>query len=127
MTQASFTGIIRAILTAIGGFLIGKNFLGHTIDESIWQGVLGAVMSIAAIIWSWIEKELTLESLQGAIRNFVSLAGGIFAGWGVISNELLVTILGFVVPISQLVYSWLSRSKSKQLESGKMNIAQLKK
>jgi len=48
LTQEQTFGIIRHALTAVGAILV---YRGKT-DEASWTMVTGAVMGIAAVIWS---------------------------------------------------------------------------
>jgi hypothetical protein len=46
-------GIVRHILTAIGGLLMGYGY----IDESAVEGLIGAIMTIYGVILSFKDKE----------------------------------------------------------------------
>ena len=53
MNAEQLGGIIRAILSAAGGYFVGKGL----IDQSTLTAVIGAVMPVVAAIWSvWIKK-----------------------------------------------------------------------
>jgi hypothetical protein len=53
MNVEQFGGLVRAILSALGGYFVGRGF----IDNSTLTSLLGAVGPIVAAIWSvWIKK-----------------------------------------------------------------------
>ena len=48
-------GLIRHILTIVGGFAISRGW----INEENALAVTGAVLSVIGVIWSWRSKALT--------------------------------------------------------------------
>lgn len=52
MTSEQFAGIARALVAAVGGYLVGK---GLTDAETV-AAVAGAVATIAAAVWSVLSK-----------------------------------------------------------------------
>lgn len=48
MTWDQINGVVRAILTAIGGYLVGKGLL----DQTTATELVGAVLTIAGAVWS---------------------------------------------------------------------------
>lgn len=52
MDSAQFLGVVRAVLAALGGYLVGQGFL----DDSTVQQLSGAVATIAAAAWSVYSK-----------------------------------------------------------------------
>jgi uncharacterized membrane protein len=50
MTTDQITGILRAILAAIGGFILAKGW----ISADNWNWIVGGVVTLAPVIWSWI-------------------------------------------------------------------------
>jgi O-antigen/teichoic acid export membrane protein len=52
MTAEQVAGIVRAIVAAIGGYLVGKGFA----DAETVAAVGGAVATIAAAVWSVLSK-----------------------------------------------------------------------
>jgi len=48
MTQEQVLGVVRHVLTAVGGILIAKGLVG----EGNWTELTGAVMTLAGVIWS---------------------------------------------------------------------------
>jgi len=66
MTADSITGILRAILAAAGGILIGLGWF----DAATWSWLSGAIITIAATGWSiWSNRPAniaaTAQSLKG--------------------------------------------------------------
>jgi hypothetical protein len=48
MTADQITGILRAILTAVGGYLVGKGI----VDQATATEIIGAVVTIGGALWS---------------------------------------------------------------------------
>lgn len=51
-TGEQIGGIVRAVVSAIGGYLVGKGY----IDSETALAVTGAVVTIATAIWSVVAK-----------------------------------------------------------------------
>lgn len=47
------TGLVRHILTFLGGYLITDGI----IDESTLQEVVGSIITLGGFIWSWTSKK----------------------------------------------------------------------
>jgi hypothetical protein len=52
MTAEQVAGIVRAVIAAIGGYLVGKGFA----DAETIAAVGGAAATIAAAVWSVLAK-----------------------------------------------------------------------
>lgn len=46
-------GLIRHALTFVGGIIVAKGL----VDESLFQEVLGAIMTLAGAAWSYVSKK----------------------------------------------------------------------
>ena len=53
MTMEQVGGIVRAIVSAIGGYFVGRGL----IDSSTATAVAGAAATIATAVWSVISKK----------------------------------------------------------------------
>jgi len=53
MTAEQFAGIVRAIVAAVGGYLVGKGLA----DAETVAAVSGAVATIAVAVWSVLAKK----------------------------------------------------------------------
>jgi hypothetical protein len=52
MDSAQIAGIVRAVMAAVGGYLVGQGFVdSDTVDQ-----VSGAAAVIVAAAWSWWSK-----------------------------------------------------------------------
>lgn len=61
MTADQVTGIIRAILTAVGGYFVARG----TIDQGTATAIVGAAVTIAAAVWSlWSNRPKTIVPLS---------------------------------------------------------------
>ena len=54
-TGEQIGGIVRAVVSAIGGYLVGKGY----IDSETAVAVTGAVVTIAVAVWSIVSKRPT--------------------------------------------------------------------
>ena len=66
MTTDQITGILRAILAAVGGFILAKGW----VSAASWDWIVGGVLTIAPAIWSWVTNRpaaiaATAQSLTG--------------------------------------------------------------
>jgi hypothetical protein len=52
MSSDQITGIIRAVLGAIGGFVLAKGW----VSNEIWAWIVGGAATIGPAIWSWFNN-----------------------------------------------------------------------
>lgn len=52
MTQDQINGILRAILTAVGGYFVNHGF----VTGSVWDWITAGVLTIGPMVWSWISN-----------------------------------------------------------------------
>jgi hypothetical protein len=126
MNKESVFSLLRTLLTSFGVFLIGKNFLGSPIDQSLWQMLVGIILSTVSVIWGVIDKTIGLEMLQSFIRSVIVGLGGLLVAKGSLSPEKLDSILGIVLAFLPLFYSILSRKKSDGIADGTIAPFELK-
>lgn len=50
MTSDQVQGIIRAILAAIGGFILAKGW----VNAETWAWIVGGLSTVGPIIWTWV-------------------------------------------------------------------------
>ena len=118
--------LLRYALLAVGAYLVGKNFLGQSIDDELWQGLLGVGLGLGAAIWGWVDKTATLEAIQSAFRSAISFIGVMLVGSGIIKDEVLQSVLGGLPLIISYLYGVTSKKKNKQIAAGEVRIADLK-
>lgn len=56
--QAKLAGQARHALTAVGGFLVASGY----VDESTMQEIIGGVMALTGVIWSWVSPAKNIGS-----------------------------------------------------------------
>jgi hypothetical protein len=52
MTSEQIQGIIRAVLAAIGGFILAKGW----VNAETWAWIVGGLTTIGPVIWSWVSN-----------------------------------------------------------------------
>jgi hypothetical protein len=52
VTSDQITGILRAILAAVGGFILAKGW----ISAEMWNWIVGGLLTIAPAVWSWFSN-----------------------------------------------------------------------
>lgn len=52
ITKEQVLGILRHVLTALGGYLVSKGLLG---DSAVEEGI-GAVLTLTGVVWSVLSK-----------------------------------------------------------------------
>jgi uncharacterized membrane protein len=126
MNKETIFTIARTLLTSVGVFLIGKNFMGQQIDQSMWQMLVGVIMAVVSVVWGIMDKTIGLEMLQSFIRSAIVGLGGLLVAKGSMTPEKLESILGIVLAVLPLVYSILSRKKSDGIAEGSIAPFELK-
>jgi hypothetical protein len=126
MNKETIYTVLRTLLTSVGVFLIGKNFMGSAIDQSMWQMLVGIAMSAFSVAWGIWDKTLGIEMLQSFIRSLIVGLGGLLVAKGSISPEKLESILGIALAVLPLLYSILSKKKSGELNDGAIDPNALK-
>jgi hypothetical protein len=104
---------------------MGFSFLGSTIDDNLWAGLGGAVITGIGVVWGILDKTATVEAIQSGLRSIIIVFGTLLVGSGVIKNELLDSLLAIVATIVPVLYSKLSRDKSKNIAAGKTGVIDL--
>lgn len=125
MTKESWLSILRIALTAVGSYLVGMSFLGTTIDNNLWLGVAGAVVTAASIVWGIVDKTVTNEKLQSGLRSIVLTFGTLLVGSGVIKDEILQAVLAIIAIAIPAADSEVSKRKNKNVAVGEIRIADL--
>ncbi len=49
MTSDQLLGILRAILGAVGGFVLGKGWF----NAETWAWITGGILTVGPAVWSW--------------------------------------------------------------------------
>lgn len=125
-TKDTIFQILRAILSALGAFLIGRKIFGTDIDPTNWQTAVGGIMTLVAFGWGILDKSATIEMWQSGIRTLVTFIGGALLSKGILNTEQVATILSTALVVLPLIYGLLSKQKSSLIASGKLPVAELK-
>lgn len=126
-TKIDWLSILRAILTAIGSFLIGKSIFGYGIDDINWQTIVGIIISIGSLIMAIKDKAANIEMWQSVLRQILIFVGGILVAAGIMTGKNLEAILALIPVLIPVIQSYTARVKINQIESGKVSTEQLKK
>ena len=119
--------IIRALLIAIGGFLVGNHLFGHLVDLAYWDLIVGGLMSLVVGIWSWNDKDTTFEKRMAFVRSSLSFIGGIVISSGVVQPQTWDSITGLVLTILPIIMSNQQKKFNRALQDGRVDIERLKK
>lgn len=118
---------IKSLLVPIGVFLIGKNIAGHQVDENMWQMLLGAVMAVLGLISSLWGHTASVEIIQAGLSTLTKSVMALLFAFGIIKSDNWEVWLPLLGIISQQLYRWQSKIKSRQLDKGKISVDDLKK
>lgn len=118
MSKETILGVLRALLTLAGTYLVGHNLLGVAIDSSTWQIILGAVVAVGSTIWGIVDKTAGIEQIQSAIRSVIISLGGILVAAGKLKGEVLEAIVGLVTAALPLLQSYTAKAKVVQMAAG---------
>ncbi len=127
MDRKTIETLLRTAMTSLGVFMLGKNLLGTAIDASVWQMVVGTAMSLLAVVWGVLDKNLGIEMLQSFIRSAFVGFGGLLVAKGQLSAGTLESVIGVITAILPAIYSFLSRKKSQEIAKGAIIVEALKK
>ena len=72
MTQDQFLGLLRAVLAALAGLVIGHGLANQT----VWEAFSGFVITGGTAYWSWRTHALTTDAILGVIRAAIGAIGG---------------------------------------------------
>lgn len=53
MNKTQILGLVRHILTGVGGYLVGRGI----IDQSTMLEVVGGVVALVGVVWSFVSPE----------------------------------------------------------------------
>lgn len=126
MNRQSIVTMIRALMTAIGFFLMGKNLLGNSVDQVMMEMFSGVILAGVSVYWGIVDKTVTIEAWQSFIRQLVVGVGGLLLAKGWVSAELIDDVLGAALAILPVIYSILSRKKSVEISDGWIKTTDLK-
>lgn len=127
MKQETVNQILRTLLTGFGGYLVGINVLGVTIDAVLWQSILGILMALTGIIWSIRSKTLGIEQVAGVVRQIITVFGGVLVASGKLKNDILEMLLALIPLVFPLAQAKISSKTNTQIKSGEINLLDLKK
>lgn len=125
MSKETVLSIVRSILTAVGAYMAGKYLLGTPIDDNLWLGVIGSATTLISVIWGIVDKTATIEAVQSGLRSVIMFFGALLVGSGVLKGEVLESALAIVATLIPVIYSQLSKQKSKNIAEGSTGIADL--
>lgn len=125
MSKESILSIARIALNAVGSYLVGKSFLGSTIDDNLWVGIAGAIVTATTIVWGIYDKTVTTEMLSSGLRSIVLTFGTLMVGSGLIKNEVLEAALGIISIAIPAALSETAKVENKNVATGKYPIADL--
>ncbi len=127
MNQDKLLSLLKNVLTVVGGLFLGKTIFGQVpFTTELLDGIIGAALSITALVWSIKEKKVTIEMQQGAVRRVLSLIGGILVSSGKMTVENMNLWIGVILSLVPIIQGQTSIAKAKQLQNGEIKVSQLK-
>lgn len=117
-TKETWLSILRTILTFAGTYVIGHNLFGHEVDSQTWEIIGGSLLAIGSIVWGIVDKSAGIEQIESALRSILISLGGVAVSFGLIKNEVVVTLLALLTPVIALIQSWTSKAKVVQIDKG---------
>lgn len=123
--NSNILALIRMLLSGFGAFLLGKNLFGATIDESLWQMIVGSAMILISFLWSIFSKTSTTEMIEGFARQLITALGGLLTGLGVVKEETYQLISGIVTSLLPYILSLLGKHKNQEIAQGTLGIKDL--
>lgn len=126
--QILFT-TLRAFLSIVGSLIVGKAiFHGQLIlDSAFITYASGFLLYTISVVWSCFDKTLTIEMIEGVIRQTISFVGGLLITIHKTDQVTIDKIGEFFVAIFPLIQSWIMQEKNKQIQTGNIDQKDLKK
>lgn len=125
MNKETGLSILRSVLTAVGAYLMGKFFLGSTIDNNLWGGIAAGVVTAVSIVWGFWDKSINAEKLESGLRSIIITFGTLLVGSGVIKSEVLDSVLAVISLLIPVLLSQAAKSANKSIATGEVKIADL--
>ena len=94
-------GIVRALMTALGGAAIAHGY----VTADVWTLASGAALSIITAGWSWKTHTLVLDQVLGVVRALSGAAGGYLIQRGWVTVDQVAQWSGVAVAIGTAVWS----------------------
>jgi hypothetical protein len=121
MNTSTLGSLVRALLTLIGTFLIGKTIFGHPLLGPTWDTITGGMLTAGSIGWSIYNGTATEETLESLVRQLLQGAGGLLVGSGLLNSSELAAITSFVILSVPIVWGYLSKAKTAKIANGTLN------
>lgn len=125
MNKESVLSIVRIVLNAAGSYVAGMSFLGTTIDNNLWLGIAGAIVTAATIVWGIVDKSLQTEMLASGLRSIILTFGTLLVGSGIIKDEVLQGALAIISVAIPAGLSEAAKRSNQNVAIGKDKIADL--
>ncbi len=126
MNKENLINLLQSVLVVLGGYLIGDNLLGNEINQVLWMGIVGIVLTIVGFIWDIATTKVTLEYVQTTLMGITQFVGGLLIAGGKLSLQNAESFYGLVASLVGLIYPLLSRNKTAALANGDLPVSDLK-
>lgn len=127
LSKTEIFALLRSVLSAVGAYLLGVNLFGVKVDESLWQEVVGGAMAVAGIVFSVLDKSLSIEMISAFLRQTITVGGGLLVAAGRLKGQLLISMLALIPVIAPYIQAILLRKKIAGLQDGTINAFDLTK
>lgn len=127
MSQNQVFSIIRNLAMVLGSWLVGRNLFGATLTPEVWQEVVGGIILLVTLYFTWKSHELTIELAQTLILKLVMSVGTVLIASGKITGEYLTKIIGTLTVLIPIIYSIISKKKSEKIAAGDISTSKLSK
>lgn len=115
MTKETGLSLIRAILTLVGSYLLGKQILGSVVDQNWLIIVITGAVTLASVIWGIVSKDIAAEQVASGLRSVIMSVGMIFVASGKLSTNNLEQVALIVVTVIPFILSKLNRDTNKEI------------
>lgn len=103
MNLDQLLGLTRALMTALGGMLVGHYF----ITASVWEGLTGAALAAGGLGWGVYQKSLMLDQVASAVRAMMGGLGGYAVQRGWITSDQLTAWIGVGLATVPVVWTYV--------------------
>jgi hypothetical protein len=109
MDVTNTQGVLRAILSAVGGLLIARGW----VSADLWTLVTGFLAAGVTAYWSWKANAFGLEQYLGLVRTFLAAVGGFVAQKGWLSADQAAQVTGVALTVAQAIWSVFFKTEAK--------------
>jgi uncharacterized membrane protein YeaQ/YmgE (transglycosylase-associated protein family) len=102
MNKDQFMGLLRAVLTCIGGVAVG-----HGLSQNLWEPLSGFALAAGALGWGVTTHDADLDQFMSVVRGAISAFGGFAIQKGWATSDQVTAWVGVAATLGPMAWTWL--------------------